>query len=245
MKRVIAGFIGGFFLTAGLVAAETKGHWGYAGHEGPEHWGELSPEYALCGSGKNQSPVNLTGMIEAELEPISFAYQGTPLEVENNGHSIKAGYAGESTMEIDGTSFKLLQFHFHTPSENHIEGKSYPMEAHLVHADKDGNLAVVAVMFAEGKGNSLISSVVDHMPEEVGKTNRSEQSINVMDMLPENKDYYRFNGSLTTPPCTEGVRWLVMKDTVEVTKEQVAAFKSVMHENNRPVQPCYARPVLK
>lgn len=148
-------------------------------------------------------------------------------------------------MEIDGTSFKLLQFHFHTPSENHIEEISYPMEAHLVHADRDGNLAVVAVMFTEGKGNSLIGSVIDLIPAEAGKTNKSDHSINVMDMLPENKDYYRINGSLTTPPCTEGVLWLVLKDAAEVTKEQVAAFKSVMHENNRPVQPCYARPVLK
>jgi len=222
-------------------------HWGYTGHEGPAHWGELSEEYKLCSTGKNQSPINLTGMIEADLEDIKFNYKKSPLEVVNNGHTIKVNYAEGSTIEIDGQTFKLLQFHFHTPSENHIEGKSFPMEAHLVHADKDGNLAVIAVMFTEGASNPLINTVWKYMPQKAGETiSKPDVSINVMDMLPKKKDYYRFNGSLTTPPCTEGVRWLVLKTSVEASAEQVKKFHTVMHhDNNRPLQPLYARPVLK
>lgn len=247
MKRIFILLTGVLFIGAGLAFAGEGAHWSYSGHGGPEQWGELSKDYAICGSGKNQSPINLTGMIEAELEPIQIDYKKVPLEIENNGHTIKVGYTEGSTIKIDGRTFKLLQFHFHTPSENLIEGKSFPMEAHLVHADKDGNLAVIGVMFEEGKDNSSLGEIWKRMPAEAGKTNTaSNVSVNVMNMLPENKDYYRFNGSLTTPPCTEGVRWLVLKNSVEASKEQIDKYHHVMHhDTNRPVQPVYARPVLK
>ncbi|HBH62523.1 MAG TPA: carbonic anhydrase [Nitrospiraceae bacterium] len=247
MKRVIASCIGMILLSAGLSYAAEGTHWSYSGHEGPEHWGGLSPEYAMCGTGKNQSPINITGMIEAELEPVQIDYKDVPLDVMNNGHTIKVGYAEGSTMKIEGQTFKLLQFHFHTPSENQIEGKSFPMEAHLVHADNEGNLAVIGVMFDEGKANSSIEEIWKLMPAEAGKTNTaSDVRVNVMNMLPANKDYYRFNGSLTTPPCTEGVRWFVMKNPVSASKEQIEKYSHTMHhDTNRPVQPIHARPVLK
>ncbi|HDH11926.1 MAG TPA: carbonic anhydrase family protein [Nitrospirae bacterium] len=247
MKKVFVLLLGALIISTGLVIAGGKAHWGYSGHEGPAHWGDLSAEYSICGSGKNQSPINLTGMIEADLPAINFNYKNSSLEVVNNGHTIQANYAGGSTIRIDGKTFKLIQFHFHTPSENNIEGKSFPMEAHLVHADNDGNLAVVSVMFTKGKANLSVGKVWEHMPKKAGKTNTvSGTSINIMDMLPKNKAYYRFNGSLTTPPCTEGVRWFVLKDSVQVSADQVKEFHSVMHhDNNRPIQPRYARPVMK
>ena len=247
MKRVFVLFIGMVLMSFGLSFAGEGAHWGYSGHGGPEHWGELSKDYAICGSGKNQSPINLTGMIEADLEPIQIDYKNVSLDVENNGHTIKVSYSEGSTIKIEGRTFKLVQFHFHTPSENHIEGKSFPMEAHLVHADKDGNLAVIGVMFEEGKANSSIEEIWKRMPAEAGnKSVASDVSVNVMKMLPENKDYYRFDGSLTTPPCTEGVRWFVMKNPVEASKEQIEKYGHVMHhDTNRPVQPVNARPVLK
>ena len=143
----------GICLASGAVAGEAP-HWGYAGAEGPEHWGELDAKFGLCATGRNQSPVNLTDMIEGDLSEIAFHYASGGNEILNNGHTIKVGYAPGSTITVSGHAFELKQFHFHSPSENTIDGKSYPMEAHFVHADKDGNLAVVALMFSEGKSNA-------------------------------------------------------------------------------------------
>lgn len=235
-------------LLAGSVFAGDAAHWGYEGEHGPEHWAEISSEFSAC-AGKNQSPIDLVTvrMIEAELEDIAFDYQAVPLDTINNGHTIQVNYAPGSHLAVDGIRFELKQFHFHSPSENRIDGQSFPMEAHLVHADSDGNLAVVAVMFHEGEENDFLSPIWATMPREAGgAVTVAGASVNADDLLPGNRDYYRFNGSLTTPPCTEGVRWLVCKNLVELSIEQVEAFKHVMHhDNNRPVQPINARPVLK
>ncbi len=221
-------------------------HWDYDGAEGPAHWGELSPEFSVCASGKNQSPINLTGFIEAEMKPITFDYGTAATEVINNGHSIQANYQPGSSITVDGHSFELKQFHFHSPSENTIDGESFPLEAHLVHADKDGNLAVVAVMFRKGAANNTVGKIWAAMPAKAGGKNALAKPVSVNGILPENRDYYRFNGSLTTPPCSEGVEWLVMKTPMSVSAEQIKAFTGVMHHpNNRPVQPTNARPVLK
>lgn len=247
MKKKLLVFVGSAALIAGTAYAGSSVHWGYSGHEGPEHWGELSEKFAVCSSGKNQSPINITGATEADLAPISFSYSNSGLDVVNNGHTIKASYDSGSSITVDGHTYNLLQVHWHTPSENNIEGKSYPMEAHFVHADADGNLAVIGVMYTKGKANSSISQVWDNMPAKSGKTSKmSNTSIAAMSMLPKNKDYYRFNGSLTTPPCSEGVRWMVMKNPVKASAGQIEKFHSTFHgDTNRPVQPLYARPVLK
>ena len=230
---------------SGNVYASGKSHWGYSGHEGPENWAKLSADNFAC-AGRNQSPINLTGFIEAELSPINFNYQPGGREILNNGHTVQVNYQPGSSMTIDGKVFKLLQFHFHAPSENNINGKSFPLEAHLVHADKDGNLAVVAVMFEEGKANSGLSKAWQKMPEHEGDKNVLPATVNVDDILPADRDYYRFNGSLTTPPCTEGVRWLVMKQPVSASAEQLEKFRHALHgPNNRPLQAVNARPVLK
>lgn len=235
-------------LLASMTSAFASGgqHWGYTGQTGPQHWGALKSEYALCGSGKNQSPVNLEAMVNADLPKIDFDYTTSAKDILNNGHTVQVNYKGGSSIEVDGTRFELKQFHFHAPSENMIDGKSFPMEGHLVHADAKGNLAVVAVMFEQGPANAAISKLWKQMPEHEGGDHMLAARVDVSDILPKNRDYYRFNGSLTTPPCTEGVRWLVMKQPVSLSAEQISAFKHVMHhDNNRPVQPMGARTVLK
>jgi carbonic anhydrase len=237
-------FVAGVLLASGSVYASGT-HWGYSGAEGPEHWAKLSPEFSAC-SGKNQSPIDLSGFVEAYLDPIRFAYQAGGAEILNNGHTVQVNYAPGSTIELNGHTFELKQFHFHTPSENHVNGKSFPMEAHLVHADADGNYAVVAVVFEEGAPNEALESAWARMPEKVGDKNPISDPVSADLLLPQGHQYYRFNGSLTTPPCTEGVWWLVLKDPVSASKEQIERFSQVMgHPNNRPIQPVNARPVLE
>lgn len=225
--------------------AEHNIHWGYAGAGGPDNWARLSPDNIQC-AGKNQSPVNLSGFIKADLHPIEFQYQAGGSEVLNNGHTIQVNYAKGSSIRLDGQTFELLQFHFHAPSENQIRGKSYPLEGHLVHADKDGNLAVLAVMFSSGAENAGLAKVWHQMPALSGEKKALSAKFDVSDMIPAARDYYRFNGSLTTPPCSEGVRWLVLKTAATASQAQIDAFSKIIeHANNRPLQPVHARAILE
>jgi len=221
-------------------------HWGYSGAEGPENWGDLSPTFTTCSAGKNQSPIDLTGFIETDLKPLSIQYQVGGNEILNNGHTVQVNYAPGSRFFIDDHEFELKQFHFHAPSENHIDGKSYPMEGHLVHSDNNGNLAVISVMFVEGEANESLAQAWDHMPEKAGDNNTLSSSVNAEGILPPNRDYYHYNGSLTTPPCSEGVRWFVMKEPMTASNAQIEQFSHVLHHPNaRPVQAVNARPVLQ
>jgi carbonic anhydrase len=228
------------------LAKGSGAHWGYTGHDNPANWGELSPKYKMCSMGKNQSPINVTTSLDAELEAINPAYRSNSKEVLNNGHTIQVNVEAGSTLIVDGILFELKQFHFHTPSENHIDGKSFPLEAHFVHLDKDGNIAVLALMFEEGEENKALSKVWAKMPKGVNKKSALKLSDISEALLPKNRDYYRFNGSLTTPPCSEGVRWLVLKTPVSVSKAQVETFLHTMHHpNNRPIQATNARIIVK
>lgn len=236
--------VGSMFLSGGLDASGDA-HWGYAGHQGPEHWAELSHTYSDC-AGKSQSPINLNGFVEADLPPIGFHYQAGGTQILNNGHTVQINYEGDSHINVDGRSFKLLQFHFHVPSENQIDGKSFPMEGHFVHVDTDGNLAVVAVMYTVGEHNLGLSKAWFEMPKQEGEKQALTVEADAREFLPKNWDYYRFNGSLTTPPCTEGVRWFVLKEPVPASESQIEAFSRVMgHANNRPVQAINGRVLLK
>jgi carbonic anhydrase len=239
-------------VTAALVMAAgsamaSDAHWGYSGENGPENWAKLNPEYETCAKGVNQSPINLTSFIEAELEPFSLSYTGLATEILNNGHAIQANYSAGSTMTINGHLFELKQFHFHSPSENQINGKNFPMESHFVHADSKGNLAVIAVMYEVGdKENKTMKKLWSQMPKEEGSKEALASQVRADDLMPADKDYYRFNGSLTTPPCSEGVVWLVLKNPVTISKEQLKQFTEVIgHPDNRPVQDTNARPVLQ
>lgn len=233
-------------LLSGIAYAGSGVHWGYSGHDGPEHWGDLSPEYSICASGKNQSPINLSGFIEADLKPIAFDYRTNGIKILNNGHTVQVNHAPGSTIAVEGHMFELKQFHFHSPSENHINGTSFPLEAHLVHSDTNGNLAVVAVMFETSDLNKVLAEVCSKMPEHAGDKHDLSPNISAERLLPSDRDYYRFNGSLTTPPCSEGVWWLVMKKPVSASKTQIERFRQAMQQpNNRPLQKINSRPVLQ
>lgn len=230
-----------------VVNAGEAGHWNYqAGN--PEQWGKLKSDFILCDIGRNQTPINLVEneMIEATLSPLQFSYQNALSSVVNNAHTIQVDYPQGSSITIDGKTFNLLQFHFHAPSENQINGKTYPLEAHLVHKDGIGALAVIGVMFDVGNPSELLGTIWKNASEKVNEPTKLTQEINPMNLLPEDKSYFRFNGSLTTPPCSEGVRWFVMKKPLTASPEQIHQFKALMkHENARPLQPVNARPILK
>lgn len=249
MKKVL--LILSILLTITLIQAEEENHkehklhWGYEGDASPKHWGDLNDKFFMCKEGTNQSPINLTNFIEAELPPIKFNYHLVSTEILDNGHTEQISVKGGSHIELDGMKFELKQFHFHTPSENNINGSSYPLEVHFVHASEDNKLAVVAVMFREGKANEALKELWKNMPTHTGEHHHIDAK-HLDALLPRNRMYYRFNGSLTTPPCTEGVRWLVMKHAIPISKKQIKKFAEIMHQhNNRPIQPTNARMILK
>lgn len=242
MKRTF--IAAGMLLFSSFAFSSDGAVWEYTGDNGPDNWAELSPEYGAC-AGSNQSPINLTGFIDAKLKPVVFNYEAGSAEILNNGHTVQINTLPGSTITVDDIEFELKQFHFHVPSENQIHGKSFPMEGHLVHADKHGNLTVVAVMVTEGKVNNALAKAWAQMPKK-GEKLALSSDISPLEILPSKRDYYRFNGSLTTPPCSEGVRWLVMKHPISASKEQIDQFLHMIHHhNNRPVQPVNARPVLE
>jgi carbonic anhydrase len=221
-------------------------HWGYSGEAGPENWSKVDSKFAMCALGRNQSPIDLAGFVEAELTPLELAYKAGAAQIVNNGHTVQVNYAPGSTLTVSGRTFELKQFHFHSPSENKVAGRQFPLEGHLVHADKDGNLAVIAVMFQEGAANGLLGKLWEKMPAKAGEKADLPAGLSAAQLLPAERDYYRFNGSLTTPPCSEGVWWLVMKKPASVSKAQVGQFaKTIGFANNRPIQPVNARPVLR
>jgi len=233
-------------ITSSLFASNSAHTWSYSASTGPTHWGDLKTEYQMCKIGKNQSPINITNTTKASLKPLKLDYNVKAKTFLNNGHTLKVVLKNGAKLYIDNKEFKLLQFHFHTPSENTINGKHFPMEAHFVHSSKDGELAVVAVMFKVGKFNPNISKLILNMAKHPGnKNNIRNLNLKANDLLPNSLEYYRFNGSLTTPPCSEGVRWFVLKKPVEISQAQLEAFQKVMGKNNRPTQPINARMILK
>ncbi|TWX64775.1 carbonic anhydrase family protein [Colwellia demingiae] len=212
------------------------------------YWGDLSSEYALCSSGVNQSPVNIVtdNVIEADLPPLVLNPHISEIDMVNNGHTIQANIKGNNTFTNDAGSFNLLQFHFHAPSEHTIDSKSFPLEVHFVHADQDARLAVIGVMFEVGKSNPELAQMWKDMPEANQSKKMLINALTKVKLLPEKKSYYRLNGSLTTPPCTEGVRWFILKDTIEASQEQIDKFHNVIGtDTNRPTQPINARVILQ
>lgn len=255
---------------AGSTQASTLAHWSYSGHDGPANWANLANEYELCGSGQNQSPIDIQATVKSNLFKLNADYYNVPLQILNNGHTIQFNYASiseaqehqvsidgkshqlpsaksyNSSLKISGEKYSLLQVHFHSPSEHQVNGKHHSLEAHFVHANTDGQLAVVGVLFNEGEANSLISKLWEFMPGEAGAVKKVDGvTVNAGDLLPDSLAYYHYRGSLTTPPCSEAVRWFVLKSPQTVSKAQVKKFLSVVGENNRPVQPINDRFLLK
>ncbi len=221
------------------------GKWSYDGATGPDHWGELSKDFEACGRGAMQSPIDLSGGFGASGEPITFNYRLTALNIEHNGHTVKVNYAPGSSMSVGGKQYELLEFQFHTPSEHAVDHKQTAMELQLVHQSADGEWAVVGIMLEVGEVNIALREIWGHMPRKAGPAKSVDQvALNARDFLPQDQSYYRYMGSLTTPPCTEGVNWYVMTQPVSVSADQVALLAKAVGHNNRPVQDVNHRLVL-
>jgi carbonic anhydrase len=196
--------------------------------------------------GHNQSPINITHPKPADLPALKFDYSPVPLNIIDNGHTVMINYAPGSTLTVANKVYVLKQFHFHHPSEEHINGRRFDMVAHLVHADANGHNAVVAILFKTGAPNPLLDTLWKNIPSEKGKTVLvSAMSVNVKDLLPSETGYYTYAGSLTTPPCTEGVTWYILKSTASLSEEQLAAISKLYPHDNRPTQKLNHREVLE
>lgn len=244
MKKV---FVGMFAFFSFVIADEI--HWSYEGENGPDRWADLSPDFYWCKL-KNQSPVNISNLstIEAVNPKIKTIYGNVnEAQIVNNGHTVQINVNNNNYgVEFNGKFYKLIQFHFHSPSEHTINNKQFPMELHLVHKSKEDELLVIGVMIKNGKSNKILNSIFKHAPEEEHKKEELKENININLLLPKNKDYYLYSGSLTTPPCTEGVTWVVLKTPIMASIEDIEKFKRIMkHPNNRPVQPLNSRFIIK
>ncbi len=239
MKRIIFLFLASLSLVNTSFAEDNKPHhWTYGE---VKEWGEV-PEFETCKLGKEQSPINIIkkDVKKSDLPAIETNYESSKAEIVNNGHTIQINLAAGGSAQLRNDEYKLVQFHFHTPSEEKINGKNYPMVAHLVHKNADGHLAVIALLIKEGKENAALKNVFANLPAEEGKSDLANE-INVTDLLPASLKYYGFNGSLTTPPCSEGVAWHVVEKPIELSKAQISAFKKIFKSNARPVQPLNGR----
>jgi carbonic anhydrase len=228
-------------------------HWDYE-TDGPATWGTLSPDFAACGAGKRQSPVDLVGAKPARLAQLLTSFRPAELrvvhhehmaDVVNTGHSVQVNAAGGDTITVGEERFVLLQYHFHSPSEHHVEGRAFPAEMHLVHKAADGRLAVIGVLFEEGAANPALEPIWANLPASKGvESHLPHLTVDADDLLPVSRASYRYEGSLTTPPCSEGVTWIVMRAPVTMSSEQLARLRGVLAANNRPVQPLNGRPVV-
>ena len=217
--------------------AAGHGHWSYQGDTGPQHWHELNPEFKQCGLGERQSPIDIREGIPVELDPIQFDYKLSAFRVIDNGHTVQVNVEPGNRIVVNGRRYELVQFHFHRPSEERLNGRQFEMVAHLVHKDLEGKLAVVAVLIEEGKGHPIVQQVWNNLPLEKRVEQAGLQGLDLLQLLPEDRRYVTYMGSLTTPPCTEGVLWMVLKKPVSVSAQQIAIFSRLYPMNARPVQP--------
>ncbi len=224
-------------------STEHAAHWSYQGESGPSNWGAMNPEWSMAHAGRAQSPINLaqSNSVKADLAPLRFTSGRTVITPSDNGHTIQWECEGMNTMTVGNEVYALKQFHFHAPSEHTVDGQHYPVELHFVHENAKGNLAVLGVMLAEsGSTNEVFRMLAATIPEGAG----AETMFSPYSLLPSARRYATYQGSLTTPPCTEGVRWIVLTSPARVSSEQVATFTETYFGNARPVQPVNGRLVL-
>ena len=244
-KTLAFGWVLGVALSP-TCAIGQRAEWTYKGPEGPSYWGKLDPAFATCAVGHAQSPIDIKDAKKSDLPPLKFDYKAVPLNIIDNGHTVQVNYAPGSTLTVGDKTYALKQFHFHHPSEEHINGQGYDMVAHLVHADADGHLAVVAVLLKKGPSNPFLNTVWTNIPKEKEKAvDVSDVSLNVNDLLPADHGYFTFAGSLTTPPCSEGVTWYVLKNQSSLSSEQLQAFAKIYPLNARPIQASNNREILE
>ncbi|NUZ06715.1 carbonic anhydrase family protein [Schlegelella sp. ID0723] len=225
----------------GSIGQGADVHWSYDGAGGPTHWGALRPEFATCAQGSRQSPIDIRDGIKVDLEPVRFDYRPGAFRVVDNGHTVQVDVAPGNSIEVLGRRFDLLQFHFHRPSEERIDGRQYDMVVHLVHKDLDGRLAVVAVLLERGGPHTAIQHVWNNLPLEKGDAVAARDLLDPAALLPADRRYYTYMGSLTTPPCSEGVLWMVLKTPQAISAEQIGIFARLYPMNARPLQQASSR----
>lgn len=222
-----------------------EGHWSYSGDVGPQAWGGMRPEFSACGNGERQSPIDIRDGLAVDLEPVRFRYQASSFAVIDNGHTVRVNLAPGNSIEVGGRRYELQQFHFHRPSEERIDGRQFELSVHLVHKDTEGRLAVVAVLLGKGAAQPVVQTVLNNLPLEKHQEQRARVQIDPAELLPEDRRYYTYMGSLTTPPCTEGVQWVVMRQPVAAAPEQIDIFSRLYPMNARPVQSAAGRRILQ
>ncbi len=226
---------------SGAAAVAATVAWSYEGAGGPAHWAGLKPEYAACGKGERQSPIDIRDGLKLQLEPLRFAYQASGFRVVDNGRTVRVNIAGGNHLDVMGRRYELKYFQFHRPAEVRIEGKVFDMSAHLVHEDAEGRVAIVAVPLERGGAHPAVQAVWNNLPLEKNTELAAPSPLDPAALLPQDGRYATFMGSMTTPPCQEGVLWMVMKTPVAVSDYQLAVFSRLYPMNARPVQPAHGR----
>ena len=216
-------------------------HWGYQGSGGPDAWAQIKPEFARCSTGTRQSPIDIRDGVRVQLDPVQFDYKPSAFRVVDNGHTVQVNVAGGNSIEVLGRRYDLVQFHFHRPSEERINGRQFDMVAHLVHKDPEGRLAVVAVLLERGQVHPLLQTVWNNLPLEKGEEVAAKAAIDMNHLLPPDRRYFTYMGSLTTPPCSEGVLWLVMQQPAPIAVDQINVFSRLYPMNARPIQSASGR----
>ena len=227
------------------AADSHSAHWDYKGSAGPASWGGLKPELSLCSTGQRQSPIDIRGGLAVDLEPVRFEYQASRFAVVDNGHTVQVNLAPGNMIDVGGKRFELLQFHFHRPSEERIDGRQFEMSLHLVHKDEQGKLAVVGLLFEKGPAQPVLQKVWNNLPLERNEEAQARAPLELNDLLPSDRRYFTYMGSLTTPPCSEGVQWVVMRQPVSMSSEQIELFARMYPMNARPVQQASGRRILQ
>lgn len=225
--------------------ADDKVKWGYEGDVGPSNWGNLNQEFVVCKTGHMQAPIDIpTSSAARTAVSIQPHYKPAHAEVVNNGHTIQVNPGNAEGVNLNGVEHRIVQFHFHTPGEETVDGMRYPFNAHLVHQSSNGHLAVIGIFFKEGKENESLQSIFSFMPEHEGKVTL-KANYDVSRLLPDALSYYQYEGSLTTPGCTEGVTFYILKTPVEISTDQLEQFKKIFPMNARPVMPLHGRMVTQ
>ena len=232
-------------LIAGGLHAGDDPHWSYSGTTGPDNWAALSPDYAACSKGLNQSPINISKTFLSALGALEPDYRSGGTTIVNNGHTVQVNSEPGSSLQVEGQNFELLQLHFHSPSEHQINGEQFLLEGHFVHQNENGELAVVAVLFRDGAWNSDLEKIGKAAPATVGQSAPINIRFEELKLHTGHDSYFRYNGSLTTPPCTEGIRWYVLKTPSTISTEQAANFVALIGDDARGPQPLNARIILE
>jgi len=231
-------------LAATVASAQSGAYWDYYGKTGPLAWGKLDPAYSACSKGHQQSPIDIRGArLNKALQPIEFHYLGGPVTLENTGRTIRVYPAHGSYIVYDGTRYDLEQFHFHHPAEEAVRGKLTDLDVHLVHHSADGKTIVIAERFAMDRGspNAVLAMLWPHLPKTAGATEKVAEFVNPGGFLPADRGYWTYIGSLSAPPCTEGVRWFIFENDLTLSLEQVRAFQILFRMNSRPLQDPHGR----